>query len=198
MKKFLFSLVGAVCLSGCSIIPNPGEPPKRFTLESVKTQETHAPLNHKLMVDIPNVYPPLDNQRIGVVPALNRIDYYADCEWGDRLGILVQDSLIYSLQNRQLFSGVTRTHDGITPDLLLKIDVRKFFVSQTPQPTAIVQYYAQLIRLTDRQVISQQEFETSLTVEQENLDEIGRKLNQANLITIDKILEWLYDTKANH
>lgn len=196
MKKALPSLLLAICLSGCSLIPNPGEPPKRFTLDSAKAQGASHGSKQKIMVDIPNVYPPIDNQRIGVVPELNRIDYYADCEWGDRLGVLVQDSLIYSLQNRLLFSGVTRTHDGATPDLLLKVDVRKFFVIQKPQPTAVVQYYAQLTRLTDRQVISQQEFETMVPLKNEHLDEIGMKLNQAHIATVNKMLDWL--TQNNH
>lgn len=191
MKKTIASLIWTLCLSGCSLIPNPGEPPKKFTLDSVKAQVASPHSKQKIMVDIPNVYPPIDNQRIAVVPELNRIDYYADCEWGDRLGVLVQDSLIYSLQNRHLFSGVSRTHDGATPDLLLKIDIRKFFVIQKPQPTAVVQYYAQLTRLADRQVISQQEFETMISLKNEHLNEIGMKLNQAHIATVNKVLDWL-------
>jgi cholesterol transport system auxiliary component len=192
MKKyFLMTLLG---LTGCSIIPNPGEPPKRFTLEPLSPMVGKPTSEHKLMIDLPNVYPPLDNQRIGVVPEANRIDYYADCEWGDRLDVLVQDSLIYSLQNRMIFSGVTRANDGVMPDLLLKTDVRKFFVVQTPKPVAVVQYFAQLIRLTDRQVISQQAFETKLPLNSEELSEISVKLNQANLDVVHKIVNWLSST----
>lgn len=189
MKKYI--LIAMLGLTGCSIIPNPGEPPKRFTLEPLSPR-TGKPLSqHKLMIDLPNVYPPLDNQRIGVVPEANRIDYYADCEWGDRLGVLIQDALIYSLQNRMIFSGVTRANDSVMPDLLLKTDVRKFFVVQTPKPTAVVQYFVQLIRLTDRQVVSQQAFETTLPLDGEALNEISVKLNQANLDVIHKIVNWL-------
>lgn len=192
MKKyFLIALLG---LTGCSIIPNPGEPPKRFTLESLPPTAGKPISQHKLMIDLPNVYPPLDNQRIGVVPEANRIDYYADCEWGDRLGVLVQDSLIYSLQNQMIFSGVTRANDGVVPNLLLKIDVRKFFVVQTPKPVAVVQYFAQLIRLTDRQVVSQQAFETKLPLNGEDLSEVSVKLNQANLDVVHKIVNWLSST----
>jgi cholesterol transport system auxiliary component len=192
MKKyFLMTLLG---LTGCSIIPNPGEPPKRFTLEPLLPMTGKPASQHKLMIDLPNVYPPLDNQRIGVVPEANRIDYYADCEWGDRLDVLVQDSLIYSLQNRMIFSGVTRANDGVMPDLLLKTDVRKFFVVQTPKPVAVVQYFVQLIRLTDRQVVSQQAFETKLPLNSEELSEISVKLNQANLDVVHKIVNWLSST----
>jgi cholesterol transport system auxiliary component len=192
MKKyFLMTLLG---LTGCSIIPNPGEPPKRFTLEPLSATAGKPTSQHKLMIDLPNVYPPLDNQRIGVVPEANRIDYYADCEWGDRLDVLVQDSLIYSLQNRMIFSGVTRANDGVMPDLLLKTDVRKFFVVQTPKPVAVVQYFVQLIRLTDRQVVSQQAFETKLPLNSEELSEISVKLNQANLDVVHKIVNWLSST----
>ena len=192
MKKYI--LLTMLGLTGCSIIPNPGEPPKRFTLEPLSPTTGQHISQHKLMIDLPNVYPPLDNQRIGVVPEVNRIDYYADCEWGDRLGVLIQDSLIYSLQNRMIFSGVTRANDGVMPDLLLKTDVRKFFVVQIPKPVAVVQYFVQLIRVTDRQVISQQAFETKIPLKDQELGEISVKLNQANLDVIHKIVNWLSDT----
>lgn len=184
-------LVIALLLSGCSIIPNPGEPPKRFVLDAIKpmTEKKRSP--HKLMVELPSIYPPVDNQRIGVMPEVNQIDYYADCEWGDRLGVLIQDSLVYSLQNSQAFAGVTRTNDSIFPDLLLKTDVRKFFIMQKPKPTAVVQYYVQLIRLVDHHILSQQTFETTIPLVEESLEEVSTKLNKANTQTALKILDWL-------
>lgn len=184
-------LIVTLFLSGCSIIPDPGEPPKRFVLDAAKPMVEKKRSPHKLVVEIPNVYPPLDSQRIGVMPEANRIDYYADCEWGDRLGVLIQDSLVYSLQNRQIFAGVTRTNDSIFPDLLLKTDVRKFFIAQKPKPTAVVQYYVQLIRLQDHHVISQQAFETTLPLAEESLQEVSTKLNEANTQATLKILDWL-------
>lgn len=184
-------LVIVLLLSGCSVIPSPGEPPKRFVLDALvpMTENKHTP--HKLMVELPNVYPPIDSQRIGVMLAPNQIDYYADCEWGDRLGVLIQDSLVYSLQNRKVFAGVTRTNDSILPDLLLKTDVRKFFIVQKPKPHAVVQYYVQLIRLGDHHVLSQQTFETILPLAHESLEEVSTKLSEASTQTTLKILEWL-------
>lgn len=178
-------------LSGCSVIPNPGEPPKRFVLDTVKPmgERKHAP--HKLIVELPNVYPPADTQRIGVMPASNQIDYYADCEWSDRLSVLIQDALVYSLQNRKVFAGVTRTNDNIFPDLLLKTDIRKFFIVQHPHPTAVVEYYVQLIRLNDHHVLSQQTFEAALPLTEESIEQVTTKLNEANIQTILKILDWI-------
>lgn len=191
MKKNIFLLFAFSFLSGCSVIPNPGEPPQRFTLQSLPLQTPHKRIKHTLIIEQPNTYPPLDNQRIAVVPQDNRIDYYANCEWADRLGILVQDSLVSSLQNQGLFSGITRSYEGMAPDLLLKADIRKFFVTQHPKATAFVQYYVQLIQLSDRQVVAQQTFESSLPLAQENLNEISFKLNEAHRQTLQKIIEWL-------
>ncbi|WP_032112972.1 ABC-type transport auxiliary lipoprotein family protein [Candidatus Paracaedibacter symbiosus] len=197
MKRSLMTIIPAssailaILLSGCSIIPNPGESPKRFTLEAVAGTSEKNFSKQKIMVDMPVIYPPIDSQRVGVVPAANQIDYYADCEWGDRLGVLIQDSLTYSLQNNRIFTVVSRTNEGVVSDLLLKTNVRKFFVVQHPQPTATVQYYVQLIQLSDRQVLAQTTLETSIPLHEEKLEEISSKLNQANLETTTKILNWL-------
>lgn len=185
-------LLSCVLLSGCAtLFPNPGEAPKKFTLDAINSIPSGKQSSLKIMVDLPTVYPPLDNQRIAVVPGPHLIDYYADCEWGDRLGNLLQDSLVYSLQNSQLYKGVGRSSDAILGDYLLKTDVRAFYIEQKPALQAVTSYFIQLIRLSDRQVVSHQTFETKILLKNENLEEIISTLNTANLKNTNKILLWL-------
>lgn len=192
MKKTVILLASAL-LSGCAtLVPNPGdEGPKKFTLAAIEGAPSDNPSSLKIMVDLPAVYPPLDNQRIAVVPGPNLIDYYADCEWGDRLGNLIQDSFVYSLQNSKIYKGVNRSSDAILGDYLLKIDVRAFYVEQKPQPQAVTEYFVQLIRLSDRQVISQKTVGTNIPLKNETLEEILSRLNKSNLESMTKILFWL-------
>lgn len=190
MKRITIAF--SLLLSGCSIIPSPGEPTKKFTLSSLKEPIKTTTSKHKLVVEMPIIYAPIDNQRVSVVPRENLIDYYANCEWSDRLETLLRDALVYSLQDAKSFAVVTRANEGIPiPDFLLKTNVRKFFIVQEPQPVAKVHYYAQLIRLSDHHMVAQESFETAIPLGEEKLDEISSAFNKANMQTIAKLLNWL-------
>jgi cholesterol transport system auxiliary component len=151
----LIRLIPVLALTGCSLIPNPGEPTKKFVLGSLPPQNITRARSPQIIVDVPSVYPPLDNQRVALTPKGQIIDYYADVEWADRLAVLVQDSVVYSLQNTPAFKSTSRNSDGIIPEYSIKIDVRQFWVDQASTPAkAVVEYFVQIIRMSDREVIA--------------------------------------------
>src|SRR5208337_246914 len=108
MRKIfsLFSL--PFFISACSLFPQPEEPTKKYVLSSLPnvSSSRHAPYAPQITVDLPSIYPPIDNTRIALKPQISTIDYYADVEWADRLNTLIQESLIYSLQNTGKFRGI--------------------------------------------------------------------------------------------
>lgn len=196
MNKLIILLSSTLSLSGCAtLVPKPGEPPKRFTLAAVDERREGKITSIRIVVDLPKVYPPLDNQRVAVVPGQNLIDYYADCEWGERLSVLIQDSLVYSLQNSKIYGGVSRSSNSIQGDYLLKTDVRAFYIQQKPQLQAVTGYFVQLVRLSDRQVISSKMFESKFPLRNETLEEINFGLNNSNIETEKDIILWLYKIK---
>ena len=189
--RFLITILLSLGLISCvSLVPKPGDLPKRFVLAKVSGHNGHT-IPKQVMVDMPVVFPPLDNQRIALMPASQQIDYYANVEWADRLASLIQDSIIYSLQDNHLFNGVTRNVDGIIPDWTIKIDVRKFYIDISGNPKAVVEYFVQLLDTSNRKALDRQEFVVSLPIGEETPENISSKLDQCNQKIISDMIDWL-------
>lgn len=200
MRHYLSVAVLALTLSACgSLLPQPGEPTKKFTLQSLQSdgfKHTGSKRSHQLIVDVPSLYPPIDNTRVALKPQEQTIDYYADVEWADRLSVLLQESLIYSLQNANSFRGVSRPTEGICADYALKIEVRKFYIDQTDKaqtPTAQVEYMIHLVKLPERHIVASRQFTHSQAIPENKMDMIVKSLNTAHLEVSQALVPWVLE-----
>ncbi len=194
MNRPLFMLTLSL-LTGCGpLIPLPGESPKRFNLSHIQASNDKQLSTLQLIVDTPTTSVFLDTQRVAVVPAHQQIDYFANMEWAERLQLVVQESVTYSLQNLNIFRAVTRQNDGIIPDRQLKINIRKFQVNTTPQAVAEAEYYVQLINVISRDEIARQTFTASIPLRIDSTplaEDVAAALDQANKAIINDIAQWL-------
>lgn len=191
--KLINILPFLILVSGCSIISEPDEV-KRYTLSSLPEQPNNKPRRHHIVVDTPQLYPPLDNARLALRTSEQSIDYYACAEWGDRLANLIQESIIYSLQNSGKFSSVSRPGEGLSADYTLKIDVRDFQIvynTDMQLSHAEVVYWVQLVRNTTRRVVSRRLIKTAIPLQEETMNLIARALNTAHLQATTEISRWL-------
>jgi cholesterol transport system auxiliary component len=199
MKNFLIVSICALMVSSCSILPQPGEPIKKYTLQSVKPKgltSSGVVRSRQLIVGLPMLYPPLDNVRIALKPQEQTMDYYADVEWADRLGVLLQESLIYSLQNANGLRGVSRPTESIQADYVLKIEVRKFYVDQSDKthvPAAQVEYMVHLVKLPERHIVASHLFTHTQTVSENTMDAIVKSLNTAHLEVTKALVTWILE-----
>lgn len=199
MKRFLSVSILALILSACSILPQPGEPTKKYTLQSVKPDAfiySGILRPHQLIVDLPMLYPPIDNVRVALKPQEQTIDYYADVEWADRLGLLLQESLIYSLQNADKLRGVSRPTEGIRADYALKTEVRKFYIDQsdkTHASAAQVEYMVHLVKLPERHIVASRQFNHTQMVPENTMDAIVKSLNSAHLEATRVLISWVLE-----
>jgi ABC-type uncharacterized transport system auxiliary subunit len=193
-----------LCTS-CSIFPAPGEPPVRYTLEKINSSQNvprikepcSKPFQH-LGIDLPIAHAPYDSQRIAVMPRQNQIDYYAGIEWIDHLPTLIQESLIHSLQDIQTFDSITRTTKNVTPDRILKIDIREFYIDKTKRPVgavglASVEYFVSIVNPDTHQTLSKRIFHKSLPLPNEKKQMIALTLNKANQAVLLEIFQWIDD-----
>jgi cholesterol transport system auxiliary component len=149
---------------------------------------------HQLIVDLPTLYPPLDNTRIALKPQEQVVDYYADVEWADRLSALLQESLIYSFQNKGILRGVSRPTESIQADYMLKIEVRKFYVDQSGAalaPTAQVDYMVHLVKLPNRHIVASRNFTHVQALPENSMDSIVKSLNTAHLEVSKALVPWV-------
>lgn len=210
MRHSSFSVLsmGIVLLScGCgSIIPQPGPAPHHYILEKVGDNNgaAHPTSKHsskQLMIDLPSVYGPLDNQRVAIMASSYELNNFANIEWAERLPVLIQESLIYSLQDAHLYGGVSRSADGLIPDHLLKVDVRKFYIEQRngAKLSATVECFVNLVNPLSHHTSAEQIFSASVPLNGVVLEEgetapkelIIQALNTANKQVLMQIIQWL-------
>lgn len=204
-------------LGGCSIIPAPGESPTRYFLEKITLAGDEGQADKKISskqiaIDMPIIYAPLDINRIALLPEKNQLDYYANMEWSDRLSLLLRESLVQSLQDAHFYSGVSRMTDGINPDQILKIDVRKFYILKTKDnldckfdkksiktsvtppespPVACVELFVTLVDAQSRHSLGDQTFEARIPIPEETKEYISGGLNEANKRVLIDLMNWL-------
>lgn len=199
IKTILFSGITTALLTACSgLFPLPDEASKKIVLDSLpqKMGQGHSVIsaskNRQIIVDHPLVFSPLDSTRVALKPTPNQIDYYAQIEWGDRLSTLIQESIIYSLQNSHHFAAVTRSSEGIIPDYSLKTEVRQFHVQRNGQKsTATLEYFFQLVKSTDRQVIADKVITQRIDLQGETMPHVVQSLNQAHVNALEDLVMWL-------
>ncbi len=159
MKLIAKFILSCFLMGGCSLFPEPGEAPKRHTLPVVTDFVSPKVKPSVLGVASPLVHTPLDTTRIMLRPNSGQIDYFADVEWAGRFDHLLQDALIYSLQNIKLHQTVTRVSDGLTFGSLLQINIRRFEIELTPEGVfSCVDLWAEHIAWPKRDVIATQAF----------------------------------------
>lgn len=200
--KFSPLLLGLLLLiSSCSILPSPGENSHRYILDkaSLATHYSSCESSKKykqIAIDIPTVYSPLDVNRIVLIYDTNQMDYYANIEWSDKLSTLIRESLIHSLQDAHLFNTITRTADGINPDYVLKLDIRKFNIHKTncsedKTISACVEYYATLVNVVTREAVNHTTIHIKIPICEETKEQIIEALNDANKKAIIDLINWL-------
>jgi ABC-type uncharacterized transport system auxiliary subunit len=201
MRNIFYLCTMGFILSACgNLFPAPEEPTKKYTLAALLSEpgRPDMPVAHRrphhLVIDLPTLYTPVDTTRIALKPQEQTIDYYADVEWADRLSTLIQESLIYSLQNKEVLRGVSRPTEGIQTDYALKMEVRKFYIEQNSMPaipTVQIDYMAYLIKLPQRHIVASRRFTYAKAIPEKTMDSIIRSFNLAHLEVSKSLIPWI-------
>ena len=103
----------------------------------------------------PDVAPGLDTSRIAVLRG-RQLDYYRGVQWGGNTLEVVQELLVSSLQDQQLFRSVTSEQARVAGAYMLDSEVRDFqaeYAGSTAAPTVRVTIVGRLIRIADRALV---------------------------------------------
>jgi phospholipid/cholesterol/gamma-HCH transport system substrate-binding protein len=99
----------------------------------------------QLVVAEPNALLAMDTQKISIRPAKGESPPTLNGQWSENLPKLVQEKIIQSFENANYLGAVARPLDGLTADYQLLLDIRNFQISQSPEPTAEVEYGAKIL-----------------------------------------------------
>lgn len=203
MREILSLFLLTFLIPACSLLPRPEEPTKKYVLGTLPNDSgfPQASGATQITVDLPSVYPPIDNTRIALKLHERTIDYYADVEWADRLNTLIQESLIYSLQNTGKFRGISRPTEGIQSDYALKVEVRKFYINHADNPkmlAAQVDYMVYLVKLPERHIVCSHNFAYTQSIPESTIDSLIKTLNDAHLHITKDLIPWLLQCLSSH
>ena len=96
--------------------------------------------------------PALNTDRIALLRAGNRLDYYAGSRWSAPLADLVSDLQLTVLHNDPAWSAVADDRSGFNTDYLLQISIDRFmaeYATEAGPPTIRVDLHCLLIRRGD-------------------------------------------------
>ena len=133
-----------LALSACS-----SAAPATFDLHAADS--TARRMRGTLLVDMPLVLPPLNNDRLIVRTGDDSLAYLGGVQWADNLSPLLQSRMIESFQNANLLRNLRRYDQNA--DYRLVLTVRRFDLD-APTSIAHVDIAAQLIASSSGKVVA--------------------------------------------
>jgi phospholipid/cholesterol/gamma-HCH transport system substrate-binding protein len=105
----------------------------------------HRASGVQLDVPDPSVLAALDSDKIQAVSPAGASAALPDAQWSDTLSKLLQVKIIRAFEDSGAVGAVSRPLEGVTGDVQLLIDVRKFQLSLAGPPTAEIEFSAKVL-----------------------------------------------------
>lgn len=191
-------LVCLLAIPGCSggILAPSGPAPGLYTLSPPAQVSTPATqVNWQLLIDMPSAPLDLNSSRIAIAPAPDRIDYYADVAWVDRVPPLLQALILESFDRSGRIAAVQRQGGGLRADYVLATELRDFEVDATqPNSAAHLRLTARLVRMRDRSIVASRTFEATGPAVGSGIDTVVASFNGALGDILPQIVTWALTT----
>jgi len=153
-------MTGAFLATGCVSGAFDSDIPQRgvyVITAQAPTPSEAAPLAVDLIVARPSARPGLDTDRIAVLNADRRLDYYAGGRWGAEADIVVQDLLVESLRNTGRLRTVQGDVSAFSADYVLQSELNDFqaeYSAGSGDPVVRVTLECTLGRVKDRRSLA--------------------------------------------
>jgi len=153
-------LMSALLATGCVSGAFDSEVPQRGVYvinASTPTPSDTVPLPVDLIVARPSARPGLDTDRIAVLNADRRLDYFAGGRWGAEADVVVQDLLVESLRNTGRLRTVQGDVSAFSADYMLQSELNDFqaeYAVNGGAPVVRVTLVCTLGRVKDRRSLA--------------------------------------------
>jgi cholesterol transport system auxiliary component len=186
---------GALATGACQL-PGSGPPPREFRVTPKTTFEELPRVAWSLVVARPEVSPAIDTSRIAVVRSGLEIEYYANAQWVDRPGTMLQPLLVQSFRNSGAIGVVADDRATFRPDFVLNTDLVAFqAVQQQDQPPAVrVVIAANLMQMPRRNVVDATEIGRTVEAQAGDLIAITEAFDDALGKVVKRVVEWTIET----
>ena len=183
--------------SGCgSLLPTGGSPPKLYTLTPATDVAAGPAIRSQLLVDVPVSAAALDTERIALSRSANTIDYYAEAAWTDWAPLMIQSLLVQSFENSGRITAIGRESLALRANYVLRPELRHFEAEyhDAPAPNAHVAVGVKLVKMPDRAIVAQRNFEASAPAAANQMTAIVESFDKALHEVMRQIVDWTLAT----
>jgi phospholipid/cholesterol/gamma-HCH transport system substrate-binding protein len=143
----------------------------------------------QLVVAEPTALIALETRKFLIRPNPSDDPTFAKAEWSDNTPKLLQTKIIQAFENAGLSQAVSRPAEGLAADKQLALDIRKFQISTTPEPTAEVEFAAKIVSDQGR-ILGAKVFHTSVPVKVVNAAAAAAALDEAFGKSATELVTW--------
>lgn len=179
-----------VMLGACSI---GGGAPTTYDLIAPRSFAGHAKPSHiHLVIAEPTAVRALDSDRIMVRPSAEKVSYYGDAVWSDRLPRLLQARMIEAFENSGAVRAVAGTSDRVEGDLTLQSVVRSFQIDAGEgPPSAQVDIFAKLVDGREARIVASKSFSSRVQATEDSASGGVNAMNQALTAVLQDTVSWV-------
>lgn len=143
----------------------------------------------QLIVAEPTALIALETRKFLIRPNPSDEPTFAKAEWSDNVPKLLQTKIIQTFENAGLSQAVSRPAEGLAADKQLALDIRKFQISTSPEPTAEVEFAAKIVSDQGR-ILSAKVFRASAPARALNAASAAAALDQAFGQCATELVNW--------
>jgi len=188
----IIGLVVALALGGCALAVNGSQPQTYDLIAPEVSTSTGAQLPVQIVVNTPNALRALNTERILVRPRSERISYYPDAVWSDRLPQLVRARVTEVLEDSGRFRAVVTEDDRVTSSYGLQLSIRAFELSVNGKPPeGHVAISAKIVDERAGKVVATRQFESRVRANSDAAGEGVAAITKAFQDVSRALVDWM-------
>lgn len=195
----LAAILTSFLLTGCTLSgvvqavgkANSDPAPSTYDLTAPEKPSVRAGSgNWQLIVRKPNALRSLETERILIKPEKQKISYFPQAVWSDKLPRLLQARIIETFQNSRALRGISNGRDRIAGEMALMLEIRKFQVEiMGERAMARASFHANIVDLKTGAIVSRRIFSQEMATS----DEVGEAVASLNNVfgnIVKRIVKW--------
>ncbi len=155
-----------------------------------------TPLGKQLVIADPTALLAYDSEKILSQGEGGQLEAPGNAKWTDTVPKLMQAEVIQSFENAGSLGEVGRPVEGVTPDFQLMMEIRRFQIASTPEPTAEAEIEAKLAS-GDGHIVAARIFSAKEPAQSKEEAEAARALNAAFGKIASSLVSWTRETIAS-
>jgi phospholipid/cholesterol/gamma-HCH transport system substrate-binding protein len=143
----------------------------------------------QLAVPEPTALMAVNTDKMQTQPAQGESVTIANAQWADNLPVMLQEKVVQSFENAGYAQAVSRPRDGLAAGFQLLIDIRRFTISTSSEPTAEIEFVAKLMS-QDGKILAARTFTATAPADSAEAPAAADALNQAFAKAVTELVPW--------